>query len=125
MIKPASSPPPAAAPVRRSGASAAAPCRRPRGAPDALWSMLSERLHARAPSSPPGVSAAPPPDTKETEGGFTVSFELSVHVFESALPTESKYFFVTFSETSQLCHYESLSWWSDSLAASFVKMAAT
>lgn len=59
-----SSPPPAAAPARRSGASAAAPCRRRLGAPGALWSELSERLPARVLSARPGASAAPPPDTR-------------------------------------------------------------
>lgn len=50
-------------PVRRSGASVSAACWHRRGAPGALWSRLSERLPARAPSSLPGVSEAPPPDT--------------------------------------------------------------
>lgn len=58
-------PPPAAAPVRRSGASVAAPCERRHGVPDTLWSELSEQLHVHAPSSRPGVSAALPPATRE------------------------------------------------------------
>lgn len=62
-----SSPPRGASPVRRSGASAAAPCQRWRDAPDTLWPKLSEQLPARAPSSRPGASAAPPPDTRASQ----------------------------------------------------------
>lgn len=53
--------------MRRSGASAAAPCQRWRDAPDTLWPKLSEQLPARAPSSRPGASAAPPPDTRASQ----------------------------------------------------------
>ncbi len=74
-----SSPPPEAAPVRRSGASAAAPCWRRHGAPGALWSELFERLHAHALSSQRGASAALPRDTRGRQQEDLQSASSSVH----------------------------------------------
>lgn len=73
------SPPPAASPVMRSGASASALCRRRHDAPDALWSELSEPLHVRALASRPGASAAPPPDT----GGKKREILQLGHIFQN------------------------------------------
>ena len=85
-----SSPPHAASPARRSGASAAAPCQHRRDAPGALWSKLSEPPPARAPASRPDASAAPPPDTTELDRRFR--FYPGVQVLRGH--SESVFFFI-------------------------------